>query len=574
MELSEEKINEIRRSVDIVDIVSEYIPVTQKGRNYFALCPFHDDHNPSLSISPEKQIYTCFVCGAHGNVFNFLMNYENISFIEALKIVANKVGIHLDLPNAKIKKVSNRIEDMYSIYDITCKFYQNNLVTQEGKDALDYLIKRGFTDEIIKTFDVGLSTNKQITPLLKKKYSNELLIDSGIASSSNSRIHDIFMDRIMFPLYDLDGKVVAFSGRIYKTNDSSKYVNSKETEIFKKGKLLYNYHRAKDECRKKKFVIVVEGFMDVIALYMVGITNVVAAMGTAFTKEQAMLLKRLSSNVILCFDGDSAGNKATLGSSKELKEVGIIPKVIRLPDNLDPDEFIKKYGVDKFNEYLGSPKSLLDYKIDELKKDTNFKDSGSISNYIKNVVLELQDIDDSIVREMTIKRLSDDTNISIATINGMLKPIKKVVSKKREIVHLNKYEKAERNLLYYMIRYPEVIRIYNKNKCYFPTQKFRYLVNEILQYYNKSGKLLIADFLTYISDKEEILEAFNEVDTMRNKETYTYDEIIDYINNLNEYSIEEQKKKLTYEFKKETDSIKKEEILKEISDLIKLENDK
>ena len=425
MELNEQKINEIRKSVNIVDVISEYIPLEQKGRNYFAICPFHDDHNPSMSISPEKQIYTCFVCGAHGNVFNFLMDYENISFIEALKIIANKTGIYLDI-NTKAKSV-NKNENMYDIYDIANKFYQNNLHTKDGIEAIEYLKNRGFTDDIIKTFGVGLSTRNQVTKLLKaKNYSNDILVKCGISSGDND-IYDTFTNRIMFPLCDLEGKVVGFSGRIYKTEDSSKYVNSKESDIFKKGNLLYNYHRAKEECRKKKCVIVVEGFMDVIALHMVGIYNVVASMGTAITKEQAKLLKRLSTNIILCFDGDSAGNKATMACSKELEEIGISPKVVRLPDNMDPDEFIKKYGVDEFNSYLDNPKSILDYKLDELKKNTNFSNSEDISKYLKDAVLELYKVTDPIIREINVKKLSEDTNISVSTINGMLKNSKKVV---------------------------------------------------------------------------------------------------------------------------------------------------
>ena len=263
MEITEEKINEIRRSVNIVDIISEYIPLEQKGRNYFAVCPFHDDHNPSMSISPEKQIYTCFVCGAHGNVFNFLMDYENISFIEALKLIANKVGIYLDIGNRFGKRITKN-ENMYEIYDIANKYYQNNLHTKDGIEALKYLKNRGFTDDIIKTFGVGVSGRNQLTKILKaKKYSDDILLKSGISSGSNE-LYDTFTNRIMFPLCDLDGKVLGFSGRIYNTEDSSKYVNSKESEIFKKGNLLYNYHRAKEECRKKKFVIIVEGIMYII----------------------------------------------------------------------------------------------------------------------------------------------------------------------------------------------------------------------------------------------------------------------------------------------------------------------
>jgi len=569
MKINEEKIREIRNSVNIVDIISKYIPIEQKGRNYFAVCPFHDDHNPSMSISPEKQIYTCFVCGAHGNAFNFIMDYENISFYETLKIVADKVGIPIDVSFNAQKKKETTTDDLYNIYDIANKYYQNNLLTKDGVTALDYLTKRGFTDEIIKKFGVGLSTKNSIIRLLEaKNYSEDLLIKSGIVVVSNDSLKDTFSSRIMFPLCDLEGRVVGFSGRIYRGEDSSKYVNSKESDIFKKGNLLYNYHRAKEECRKKKFVIIVEGFMDVIALSMVGIYNVVASMGTAITKEQAKLLKKLSSNVILCFDGDSAGNKATFACAKELYDIGVSPKVIRLPDNLDPDEFIKKYGVDKFNDYVNNPKSLLDYRINEFKKNTNFSDSEEVSRYIKNVVLELSQVDDSIVREITVKRLSDDTNISIATINGMLKgksKVNKKIEKKR--VLLNKYEKAERRLIFYMIRHSEVIRIYEKNKCYFPTQEFRYLVSEIISYFNKNNGLCVADFLSYLSDKEELLVAFNKIDTMQISENYTYEEIMDYIELLNVHSINEEIKRLTLEFKKETDSLRKVELAKEISEL-------
>ena len=569
MRVREEKIVEIRKSVNIVDIISDYIPIEQKGRNYFAICPFHDDHNPSMSISPEKQIYTCFVCGAHGNVFNFIMDYENVSFYEALKIVANKSNIELNIDdyNQNIEK-RNDNNNLYEIYDFAFKYYQNNLLTKDGKEALDYLYKRDFTDEIIKEFGIGLSTKNKLTKvLLNKGYKNEDLLNSGI-SSFNDNIYDTFIDRIMFPLWDLDGKVVGFSGRIYKTNDSSKYVNSKESDIFKKGNLLYNYHRAKQFARRKKSVIIVEGFMDVIALYKVGIYNVVASMGTAITKEQARLLKKLSTNIILCFDGDTAGNKATLSCSKELTDIGIYPKIIRLPSPLDPDEFLSKYGKEKFDEYLENPKSLLDYKIDYYRSITNFNNSEEISIYIKNVLSELNLVEDKIVKEIILKKLSDETNISFSTINGLLKENTKKKEKKQENkVTFNKYEKAERRLIFYMIRYPEVIRIYENNKCNFPTKEFRFLASEIIYYYSKHNCLNIADFLSYLNDKEELLEAFKKIDTLNINENYCYEEIMDYINLLNDYSIKERIKSLTKEFKKENDFIKKTEIAKEISEL-------
>lgn len=237
MVISEEKINEIRRSVNIVDVISDYIPIERKGKNYFAVCPFHDDHNPSMSISPEKQIYTCFVCGAHGNVFTFIMDYENISFIEAVKIVANKTGIPLDITSFKPKIKDDKLENLYEIYDFANKFYQNNLFTKDGSEALSYLKNRGFDDSIIKEFEIGLSTSNKVTKLLKSKnYSDTQLVNSGISSSKGDISYDTFIDRIMFPLWDLEGKTVGFSGRIYNTSDTSKYVNSRESDVFKKVK--------------------------------------------------------------------------------------------------------------------------------------------------------------------------------------------------------------------------------------------------------------------------------------------------------------------------------------------------
>lgn len=570
--ISEEKITEIRKSVNIVDVISDYIPVEQKGKNYFAVCPFHDDHNPSMSISPEKQIYTCFVCGAHGNVFNFIMDYEQVSFIEAVRMIANKVGIFLDITDYREKSKRKGNDDLYGIYDVASKFYQNNLFTKDGTEARKYLDNRGFNDEIIKEFGIGVSSSNKLTKVLKSKnYSENLLLNIGISSTNDIAVYDTFIDRIMFPLWDLDGNVVGFSGRIYKEKDkdnTSKYINSRESEIFKKGKLIYNYHKSKEEIRRKKFVIVVEGFMDVIALYKVGIKNVVAMMGTAVTKEQVNILKRLSLNIVLCFDGDDAGDKATMSSAKELFEAGIRPSIIRLPEKLDPDEFIKKYGVDEFNNLILNPKSLLDYKIDYYKNKTNFDNSEDVSKYIKDVVFELSNVDDKIIKELTIQRLSDETNISVQTIKGLSKTndVKRKPIKKEKVV-LNKYEKAERRLIFYMLRSKEVIKIYENNKCFFPTKEFRGLVSELLYYYKKHKDLCIADFLSYLSDKPELLEALNKINILEINEIYSYDEINDYINLLNNYSVNEEIKRLTNEFKETIDEKRKTEIVKEISEL-------
>ena len=571
MKISEEKINEIRRSINIVDIIGEYIPITQKGRNYFAVCPFHDDHNPSMSISKEKQIYTCFVCGAHGNVFNFVMNYENKSFVEVLKKFANRLGLPLDIDDYQEKKVDNKITSMYEIYDFASKYYQNNLLTKEGSEALLYLKNRGFTDDVIKEFGIGVSIKNKLYQIYKsKKYNDDLLLDSGICTINDDNIiYDTFIDRIMFPLYDLDGKVNGFSGRIYRSENSSKYVNSKESDIFKKGNLLYNYHRAKESARKKDSIIIVEGFMDVIALYKIGIYNVVASMGTAITTTQAKLLRKLSSNIILCFDGDKAGEKATKACVKELSGSNVSVKVIRLKDDLDPDEFINKYGKDKFIECMDNAMSLLDYEILSLKSETNFNDTKDVAKYVKDVVELLNDENDALVKEIIIKKLSSETKLSEIAIKKMIKSKNKVEIRKSNVtsLKLNKYDKAERYLLFYMLRSSEVRNICKNNKCYFPTKEFRFLANEIIYYSQKHDNFLIADFISYLTDKEELLNAVNEIDILNIKEEYTKEEIMDYINQLNKYNLENEIKKLNQKFNNTIDEEEKIKIMNEILDL-------
>jgi len=275
--------NTIRSKVDIVDIIGERIPLIAKGKNFFCVCPFHDDSNPSMSVSREKQIYTCFSCHATGNVFTFLMNYEHIDFREALKYLGDKVGIATN--GIKLTKKPTKYDKLYEAYTFALKYYQNNLNSSVGKTAKKYLLARKIDESLVKEFEIGLSLEKRddLTKLLESKsYDLVTLNKIGLSSDNN----DIYNDRIMFPLYDVSGKVVGFSGRIYKDNNQNKYLNTKETVIFKKGELLYHYHIAKEECRIKKSVIIMEGFMDVIRASSIGIKNTVALMGTALTKEQ------------------------------------------------------------------------------------------------------------------------------------------------------------------------------------------------------------------------------------------------------------------------------------------------
>ena len=533
---SNTELQEIRNSVDIVDVVSSYLNLTAHGKNYFGVCPFHDDHSPSMCVSKEKQIYTCFVCGATGNVFQFIKEYENISFTEAVKKVALIGGFEVKIDEMKpLKKESN----LYDIYNLTNKIYQLNLNTTMGISAKEYLKKRGIDDTIIKEFGIGLSLTKGniYEALIKKGFDNKDIIKSGLANENG---YDLYRNRIMFPLWDLNGKVVGFSGRIYNGENAPKYINSKETEIFKKGELLYNYHRARNECRRKNEVIIMEGFMDVISAYTHGITNVVAAMGTAITSSNAHLISRMAKNIILCFDGDDAGIMAANACTNELLKLNVFPNIVVLDKTKgkDPDEYIKNNGIEAFKEKLSHPLSVMEFKEFYNKKGVDLGDTTSKAEYVKKMILEIDNIKDSILREVSINKLAEETNLGIDFIKSQLKnEIKeeKKIEFKKEL-NLQKYEKAEIDLIYYMLKDSKVILQYEVKKIYLPTEKYRFLVRQICAFYQKYGKIDVADFLTFIADDKEMIKVLGEITSRDLKETYSKEEIEDYIKCIDEYN--------------------------------------
>lgn len=568
---------DIKSKVNIVDVISEYLPVEQKGKNYFAICPFHDDHNPSMSISPEKQIYTCFVCGASGNVFNFVANYEKISFVSAVKKVAQKIGINLDI-NVKddYKPKDTKYDKYYKMFDITNKYYQNNIKSVYGKKAIEYLHNRKINDDIINEFEIGLSMNdNNVSKLLEKKgYDVNELIDIGLCGKKDNFIYDIFRNRIMFPLYNLDGKPVGFSGRIYNGEKDSKYVNSKESIIFKKGNLLYNYHRALSHAREKHQIIVVEGFMDVIRLYTIGIKNVVATMGTAITKEHANLLMKLSKNIVLCFDGDKAGEKATISALDALEKIGITPKIIRLEDDLDPDDYIIKKGSDAYLTHLNNPMSSVVFKINIDKSKTNFNDYNEISTYLKNVSKELEKIDDKVVYELTVNKLSKETGVSCDTINDMVKSIPKneiKVITKRTSLEKDKYQKAEEYLVHYMLRNVDAVLIYQNNVSYLNDPILSKIAMQILEFYEINRYINITDFTVFLEDKTDLIEKSLIIDDLRLPDEVNVDILMDYVKTIDEGILKREIEKTKKQIKEEMDVAKKISLTEKLRNLKKKE---
>lgn len=566
MNITNDIINEIRNKLDIVEIISNYVPLTQRGKNYFGVCPFHDDHSPSMSVSKEKQIYTCFSCGATGNVFTFVSEYEHINFYEAVRVLGNKVGYNLGNVNNNSKN-----DKSLEIYDLAVKFYQNNLNTSYGKNALEYLNTRMIDKDTIKKFKIGLSMPRiSLTEyLLNKNIELKSLVELGISNENGT---DLFSNRIMFPLYDLQGNVVAFSGRIYNTKDASKYINTKETKIFKKGNLLYNYHQAKDVLKKSESIIVMEGFMDVIRSSTIGINNCVATMGTAFTKQHANLLRKMTDNIILCFDGDSAGEDATTSAIEILKEINISPKIIRLEENLDPDEYILKYGKDRFRAKIDNPDNVIDFLMNLHKSNKNLTDINDISKYVDESIKELVDIKDNVLIELTLKKLSDEFKIEYKTLKNKfdeLFSLKKNnnnnnVIEIKEKKKYDKYDIASRNLIYYMLKDSKLISLVEKKVIYFPNDMIRVLSSEIIYFYHKYGVFNIADFITYIADKLELVNIFNSIIMMDLKEKCSSEEIDDYINLINSYPVNKKTEELNKKLKEEIDPIRKANILMEI----------
>ena len=561
--INNEVVNEIRNKTDIVDVISKYVNLTKKGKNYFGICPFHDDHSPSMSVSPDKQIYTCFSCGASGNVFTFVADYEKISFHEAVRLLGEKVGIEV----GKSITSDAKKDDYFDIYNMSNKFYQNSLFTNLGKNAIEYLEKRNIDKETIKKFGIGLSIQKvSLTDyLVNKKYSIDKLIDCGI---TNDNGHDIFINRIMFPIYDLNGNPVAFSGRIYNTRDTAKYVNTKETDKFKKGKILYNYHIAKEQLKKNDSIIIMEGQMDVIRASTIGINNCIATMGTALTKDHKNIIRNMANTIILCFDGDSAGEKATISAIELLEDTDANIKIVRLPDNMDPDEYILKNGKDSFLAQIKSASSLIDYKMELLKKSKDFSNIKDVSSYINSALKELVNEKDDIIIELNLKKISDNFNIEYKTIkdkyNKLIKNKKIIIKEIKPKNNYNKYDMAENYLIYYMLKDTKVLNMVENRVGYFPNKNIRELSNEIIYYFHKYGIINVADFISYISDREEIRKTLQDIIAMNIKEDFQEKEIEDYIFVVNEYHIEERINNLYKKLVGENDPVKQAERSMEI----------
>lgn len=579
--VSNDEINAIRAKADIISIVGSYIPLTQRGKNYFCVCPFHDDHSPSMSLSSDKQIYKCFSCGATGNVFSFVAEYENVSFIEAVSIVANKCGMELSQITFN-SNVSQVFKEEHEIMELSQKFFLNNLRTDAGKEAIKYLNERGINDDIIKEFGIGLSLDSNdslLTLLNKKNYETEKLVDIGLVNDVNGKIYDMFSRRITFPLWDKDGNIVGFSARIYRgEKDVSKYMNSRESKIFKKGETLYNYHNAKDVAKREKKIIVVEGFMDAIRVSLSGIKNVVALQGTAMTNDQISLLKKLRVKVILCLDNDNAGLMATIANGEELVKNGIETYVIKLSGEKDPDEYIIANGSEAFLENVKNTLTFFEFKMNYYKQNKNLDNVEDLTEYINNVLKSLANNDDPILREVTLKKLAKEHDLSFDVLKKKLDAsttieVKKEVkvSEKKEVQKKDKYMKGAEKILYFMMNGEEYVSEYQKKLGYFSEPIYREIANEIIYFCEANQTITVADFITYVTDKSEIKDKVMELVNDSINDEVTLEAMDEYILAVSKVMTQNEIKRLKNMMKNELDADKKMKMAMQIVELKKEE---
>lgn len=562
MYYSDEIVEEVRSRNDIVDVISGYVKLQKKGNSYFGLCPFHNEKSPSFSISREKQMYYCFGCGAGGNVFTFIMEYENYSFLEALKFLAARAGV--ELPEEEYSKEAKERADLRStlleINKLAAKYFYVQLKSQNGKNAYDYLKRRELSDETIVGFGLGYS-NKYSNDLYKylrsKGYNDEQIMKAGLANvDEKSGIYDKFWNRVMFPIMDVNNRVIGFGGRVMG-DGKPKYLNSPETMIFDKSRNLYGLNRARTS--RKSYYLVCEGYMDVISLHQAGFTNAVATLGTALTAGHAALIKRYVSEVYLTYDSDEAGTKAALRAVPILRDAGISAKVIRMDPYKDPDEFIKNLGREAFEERISKARNGFMFRLEMLEKDYDMQSPEGKTEFLRTAAKWLAEFEEEIERTNYIEAVARTYNVSyeelrklvvkVAVQTGMATPANKPkVTAAREGQKEDGHIKSQRLLLTWLIDHKE---LFSQISRYITPEDFtkdlyRKVATLLFEQYEK-GEVNPAQIMNYFTEEEEHREAASLFHT-RIKELTTKQEeekaIKETIIRVKSYSIEEATRKL------------------------------
>ena len=470
---SEELIEEIRSSNDIVDVISQYVILKRSGRNFFGLCPFHKEKSPSFSVSPDKQIFHCFGCGVGGNVIHFVSKIENLDFRETLELLANRANITLPTLDNSYQDNKKAIlkSKVYEINEIAAKFYHENLYKPTSKPAQEYIKKRKLDNRTLKSFLIGYSGNfDELYNLLKQKGFTEeqILASSLVNKTDNGKFIDRFRKRLMIPIQDTAGKFIAFGGRVLD-DSKPKYINSPENIVYSKGRNLFGLNIAKKGDTKK--LIIVEGYMDAISLYQRGITNVVASLGTALTEQQGRLLRKNSEQVIIGYDADGAGQAATLRGLEILQNMGCDIRVLQIYGAKDADEFVIKYGPERFQKCVDSAISLVEFKVKILKQNLNIENVNDKIKFLNEIAKILSKVDNSMEKEIYIDKISKEYGISKEAIYGEVNklvykkdndkkvlestPIKNLLRKENTEKIDESIIKREKMVIYILVNYPQ-----------------------------------------------------------------------------------------------------------------------
>lgn len=517
MYFSEELIEEIRSRNDIVDVISSYVKLQKKGSTYFGLCPFHNEKSPSFSVTPSKQMYYCFGCGVGGNVFTFIMEYENYTFEEAVRMLAERVGIAIpeSVHSEEEKKRESLRTTLLEINKLAAKYFYAQLKTEHATHAYTYLTNRGLSDETITAFGLGYSnkTSNDLYKYLKMNgYSDELISKAGLISISEKGVYDKFWNRVMFPIMDANSRVIGFGGRVMGEGDP-KYLNSPETEVFDKSRNLYGLNRARTS--RKSYFLLCEGYMDVIALHQAGFTNAVASLGTAFTSGHASLIKRYVNEVYLTFDSDEAGTKAALRAMPILREAGITAKVIRMDPYKDPDEFIKNLGAEEFEARIGNARNAFLYSIEVLERSYDLNSPDDKTAFFNEVSKRLITFEDTIERNNYIEAVAKQYRIKYEDLESKVAKVaikaghatpsakpKQSASKDKPKEDGNL--QSQKILLTWLI---ESEKIFNQIKKYISPNDFTKdiyrTVAQLLYEQYEQGQVLPAKIISHFTDEEE-----------------------------------------------------------------------
>ena len=418
--IPEETIERIRNTADIYDVVAQYVDLKKKGRNYFGLCPFHSEKTPSFSVAPDKQIYHCFGCGAGGNVFSFIVEHEKVTFVEAVQQLGEKYGIQVQYESGSAS--TEFFSSLYQAHHVAAELYHNTLYFDRGKAALQYLHDRGLNDDVLKMYQIGFAPDSWDTLSNKVKpldMKNDVYEKSGLFVKTKHGWRDRFRSRIMFPIYHPSGKVIAFGGRIFNSDDPAKYLNSPETPLYRKSEVFYGLHKTRDAIRKFGTAVLVEGYTDFLQLVQVGVSNVVALSGTALAGQHAAQIRKFASKVYLAYDGDDAGINATLRAGYVLLQAGVEPLVIAVPPNQDPDDWVRNEGIGPFQEAMGAGIRLLLFHLE--KREAQNLSGADRSQLVQDILGEIARISDGIIRDDLLKSLAQELRVDEVEIIRLFK---------------------------------------------------------------------------------------------------------------------------------------------------------